>query len=151
LEETRRLANPGHRALPKPAKTFPVAALSLTPPRGLGAPGKKLWRHVAALPWVGASDAAALLLLCELADQAQALRDDLKAHGATYECRGRRYMHPAVAALHEATKQLTSGLSAFGLTPSDRSRLNLAERKPESTFELLQMRAKQIGQTPPAS
>jgi phage terminase small subunit len=77
----------------------------------------------------------------------QALRDELRVNGQTYECRGRLYPSPCLPALAEASRLLHSGLSTFGLTPSDRSRLHLAERKPESKFELLQMRAAK--QSPP--
>jgi P27 family predicted phage terminase small subunit len=83
------------------------------------------------------SDAMALLGLCQLADLAHALWDDVEANGLTYEARGRRYMNPAMSALNETTKLMSTGLSSFGLTPSDRSRLGVGEIKAPSKFELL--------------
>ena len=62
---------------------------------------------------------------------------DLDANGMTYEARGRRYPSPSLPAYWEAQKRLGAGLSLFGLTPGDRSRLGLAEVRPQSKFELL--------------
>lgn len=65
------------------------------------------------------------------------LRDDIAEHGLTYETRGRHYPNPALPAFWEAQKRLAAGLAAFGLSPSDRSRLGVAEVRPQSKFELL--------------
>ena len=118
----------------------PVEAITQRPPSDLGTEGRRLWRSLAPLPWVGRSDSIALHELCRLSDMAQIMRDDIVARGPSYVCRGRQYANPSVGMLMEAEKHLTAGLRAFGATPADRGKLGVAEPKPASKFELLQMR-----------
>lgn len=152
LELKRAQGNPGHQKLPDRTTTMPLDRIPATPPRGsgLGPAGRRLWTQVAGLPWVGTSDAMALLGLAQLADLGQALRDDIQSNGMVCEARGRKYMNPAVAALNETGKLMSTGLSSFGLTPSDRSRLGVGEIKAPSKFELLSMQ-RQPDPPPPAS
>jgi P27 family predicted phage terminase small subunit len=96
-----------------------------------------MWRHVTAQKWVATSDTAALFELCEVADMAQILMEDIKATGVKYEARGRWLRNPSVDAYFEAQKRLTTLLSLFGLTPADRTRLGIAEIKAKSKFEEL--------------
>lgn len=60
-------------------------------------------------------------------------------------------MNPAAASLSEATTLMTTGLSAFGLTPADRSRPGVGEAEAPSKFELLSMWRRPDPPTPPAS
>lgn len=154
LELTRRLGNPGHRTLPKPGATIAVKPISATPPRGLGLgpEGRRLWRAVATLPWVGASDAAALANACAVADLVALLDADIAAHGPSYEFRGRRMPNPSVGKAVEARKLLSSLLGAFGLTPADRTRLGIAEVKAQSKLDALAARREaRAGQAPGSS
>jgi P27 family predicted phage terminase small subunit len=139
LEKKRLLGNPGHRPLPSTASTVAITGLPLTPPRGLGLGkrGKRMWAHVAALPWVGASDAEALENLCAVSDLISTLEADIAERGSVYETRGRLLQNPAVPRLLETRKLLASLLGGFGLTPGDRSRLGVAEVKAQSKLEEL--------------
>lgn len=145
IEVKRALGNPGHRPLPDAGSTFPLEGLPERPPGSLRAAGQQMWVHLAGLPWFGASDAAAALILCKQADLADALRGAVREHGLTYESGGRRYANPALSALNQVEKQLASGLSLFGLTPADRARLGVGEVRPQSKFELLEMRRQEPG------
>jgi hypothetical protein len=78
--------------------------------------------------------------MCQMADLAEMLRADVKDRGLTYECRSRWYANPSLAALFEVEKQITAGMTAFGMTPASRGKLGVAEPQPASKFELLQMR-----------
>jgi phage terminase small subunit len=135
----RALGNPGHEKLPPPSATHAIAQIDPRPPRGLGLgkEGRRTWGHVAALPWIGASDALALLNACLVADSITALDADVAENGVSYDFRGRRLPNPSVARALEARKLLASLLAAFGLTPADRSRLGIAEVKAQSKLEEL--------------
>lgn len=139
LEQKRALGNPGKRPLPSPTATHAVARIDPRPPRGLGLAkdGKRLWGHVAALPWVSDSDAAALLNACQVADAIAVLEADVAENGPSYEFRGRRLANPSMGKLLEARKLLGTLLATFGLTPADRTRLGIAEIKAQSKFDAL--------------
>jgi P27 family predicted phage terminase small subunit len=139
LEKKRALGNPGHQKLPAVGSTHAVERIAPTAPRGLGLgkDGRRLWGHVAALPWVGASDAAALQNLCALADLIATLEADVAERGPAYESRGRWLPNPSVSRLLDARKMLAALSGHFGLTPGDRSRLGIAEVKAQSKLEEL--------------
>jgi phage terminase small subunit len=140
LEQKRRAGNPGKRPLPSLQSTFALEHIPTTPPDELDVAGQMLWIHVASLPWVSTSDAAALIEVCKDADLAQGLREDIAARGEAYEVRGRWLPNPSLASLATVAKRLHTGLSLFGLTPADRTRLGIAEIKARSKFEELQDR-----------
>jgi len=139
LEQKRALGNPGHQKLPDVQATHDVARIEAKPPRHLrlGPEGKRLWAHVADLPWVATSDAAALAEVCKDADLALALRADIAEHGVAYEVRGRVMPNPSLGRLENVAKRLTQGMSLFGLSPADRTRLGIAEVKAKSKLEEL--------------
>ena len=139
LELKRAQGNPGHQRLPSPTSTHAVGRIDPKPPRSLGLAkdGRRLWGHIASLPWVADSDAAALLNACQVADDIATLEADVAANGPTYEFRGRRLANPSMGKLLEARKLLGSLLATFGLTPADRTRLGIAEIKAQSKFDAL--------------
>lgn len=139
LEKKRALGNPGHRPLPAASSTHAIARIDPRPPRGigLGKEGRRLWVHVAALPWLGASDAAELVNLCRVADLITQLEEDIAVQGVSYEFRGRLMPNPSVSRVLEARKLLSTMSGRFGLTPGDRSRLGIAEVKAQSKLEEL--------------
>jgi hypothetical protein len=98
--------------------------------RPLGTAGKSLWDRSwnAGRGWLSPqTDIETLLIVCEQLDERVVLRikviresdkDDRKA-------------------LRDLDKQIMSNLSVLGFTPTDRSRLGLAEVKAQSTLEKL--------------
>jgi P27 family predicted phage terminase small subunit len=120
---------------PKPARKRP------TPPANLSAGAKKAWRHFAKqldeLGVLTTADATALANLCEAAADLEAARSALAARpGLTYEnvtaAGGVTHRpYPEVALVRDADRRVRVWLSAFGLTPADRSRVSILEKTDE--------------------
>ena len=119
-----------------------VAALSgpsepPTPPRGLRAPGKAVWRLVwlEAGVWLADADRPIVERLARLVDELALYHAALVKHGAVIEellvsPRGevvgtKRVANPAVKMLHDAGVELNNLASAIGLSPASRARLGL--------------------------
>jgi len=110
-----------------------------------------MWVHVAALPWVAASDAPSLELMCRSVDLLARMEEDIVEHGLTYTSRGREYSHPLLAQVAAARKLLWTQLGSFGLSPADRTRLGIAEVRAQSKFEqLLERREARDAERDPA-
>lgn len=135
VEQKRLLGNPGHRPLPDVDEvvTLPAVTEKPEPDRPLGKPGKELWDRVwdAGASWVSPhTDLELLLITCELVDErwalrAQVLRDE--------DSKTRRN-------LNELTKMIVTNLSLLGFTPTDRSRLGVAEVKAQTKLEEMLIR-----------
>jgi len=124
----------------KPALTILAAVpVNLDPPDTLGDEGAGEWRHVlASCRWIGPSDLRNLRLYCEALDRRSELLAEVASQGhVLYTDKGYAYLNPAVGALQTTEVQITKWLSLLGLTPSDRSRLGVAEVKAQSTLEQL--------------
>ncbi len=133
-ELKRQLGNPGKRALPTPAAY--VEGGYMEPPRPLEFAGKQLWNSAMTTgqSWIARnSDTQLLLMTCEQMDR----RTDLIAKiQETDEWRLYR-------ALHDLEKMISSNLALLGFTPTDRTRLGLAEVKTASKLEELMARKEQ--------
>lgn len=131
-ERKRLLGNPGKRALPKPEE---VAALEPAteipePPRQLFEYGQQLWNRAFSLGrrWISPqSDLELLLMTCEQVDERVRLRASVWNNNRADERR----------ALRELERQIQTNLSLLGFTPTDRTRLGLAEIKAESLAQEL--------------
>lgn len=120
-------------------------------PETLGPDGVELWNHVwrAGKSWLAIeSDRTIVSLLCHAYDEHEQLRKGL-ASGEL----ARVYVHangspvttPWVTQLKELRSQITSWLAAIGFSPSDRSRLGLAEvRVRDELDELAQKRGTKV-------
>lgn len=118
-----------------------------TLPESLGSHGSALWAHVwtAGKSWLAIeSDRTIVTLLCNAFDEHEEIREKLAS--GEYE---RVYVHangspvttPWVTQLKELRTQMTTWLSQIGFSPSDRSRLGLAEvRVRDQLDELTQKR-----------
>jgi len=140
-EKKRALGNPGKRALPSAKNLVALPQMQPDVPRHLGPEGAAVWRHVMdkAGKWLAETDAPILLLLAEGYDRRAFMLRVLADEGwSVMTDKGYPYKHPLVSPLADLEKQLSSWLSLLGLTPSDRSRLGLAEVKAASTLEKLQ-------------
>jgi signal peptidase I len=136
IEQKRMLGNPGKRALPKPGEII-VLEQSWDipePPRPLLKYGQELWDRVWSMgaAWVSQkTDIELLMMTCEMIDERWNLRVKVMQ---TDDSRMRR-------GLRELDRQIVSNLSLLGFTPSDRSRLGVAEVKAMSKLDELMARA----------
>lgn len=140
-ERKRSIGNPGKRPLPKVATVVSLPQLQPSAPKTLGSDGTEAWLHIMACAgkWLADSDAPLLLMLCESYDRRAFLLRILSDEGwSIVTDKGYPYRHPLVQVLSDLEKQMTSHMSLLGLSPSDRSRLGLAEVKAASTLERLQ-------------
>lgn len=107
---------PGQRTPPKP-------------PRALKRDGKGLWDRAWSLAhtWLSPqTDIDMLLVTCEALDEREVLRKLVMGGEADRFDR---------AALRQLDKQINDSLGLLGFTPTDRSRLNIAEVKVEDDLE----------------
>ena len=135
LEQKRLLGNPGKRALPDSNKLviLPMADKRPEPSRPLLKYGQELWDRVweTGQNWISPNtDTELLLMTCELIDERWNLRVKVMS---TDDPRLRR-------GLRELDRLIISNLSLLGFTPTDRTRLGVAEVKAISKLEELQAR-----------
>ena len=133
-ELKRQLGNPGRRPIATPAAY--VDGGYVEPLRPLEFAGMQLWDSAMTTgqSWIARNyDTQLLLMTCEQMDR----RTDLigKIH-ETGEWRLYR-------ALHDLEKMISSNLALLGFTPTDRTRLGLAEVKTASKLEELMARKEQ--------
>lgn len=134
IEQKRKTGNPGKRALPKESSlvVLPMATSIPEPHRPLLKYGKEFWDRVWGLgtSWISAqSDIELVLITCELIDERWNLRIKVMQNDDTKQRR----------ALRELDRAIVSNLSLLGFSPSDRSRLGVAEVKARSKLEELMM------------
>lgn len=131
--EIKRLTgNPGKRALPEQSAIMliPQASQTPEPARPLLKYGQELWNRVweSGINWISPNtDLELLLMTCEMIDERWNLRVRVMTDNNPKDRRG----------LREIDKQIVSNLGLLGFTPSDRSRLGVAEVKKMSKLEEL--------------
>jgi hypothetical protein len=136
IEQKRLTGNPGKRALPKEGSLVLLPSMYEIPepPRPLvTAAAKELWERTWSMgqTWLSPStDIELLLMTCEMIDERWNLRIQVLQNNRPEERRG----------LRELEKQIVNNLSLLGFTPTDRSRLGVAEVKRVSKLE--ELRAK---------
>lgn len=135
VEQKRLLGNPGKRALPDQAEIeiLPAATEIPEPTRPLLKPGRELWDRVWAsgINWISPdTDLELLLMTCEMVDERWNLR--IKVMQSDDMQMARR--------LDNLTRLIVGNLSLLGFSPSDRSRLGVAEVKKQSKLEELMAR-----------
>lgn len=140
VEQKRLLGNPGKRALPGPGDVIllPMASARPEPLRGLGSAGLSMWDRVwdSGIAWISpGSDIELLQMTCEMLDERESLRDAVASLGEREDRRS----------LRELEKQIVSNLSLLGFSPSDRTRLGVAEvRATRSALEDLRAQASEL-------
>lgn len=135
IEQKRLTGNPGKRALPNQntVVALPSAYGIPEPHRPLNKPGLELWESIwgMAQNWLSpATDKEILLMTCELLDERWNLRIKVLRDNRPEERK----------ALRELDRQLVANLSLLGFSPTDRSRLGIAEVKRQSKLEDLRSR-----------
>lgn len=136
-EVKRKLGNPGKRALPKPSEVMSLEPISSipVPDRQLFESGQTLWDRVWSLgkTWISKNtDSELLLMTCEMVDERVRLRALVWNNPEAWRER---------KALRELDKAIVTNLSLLGFTPTDRTRIGVAEVKGMSKLE--ELRAKQ--------
>jgi len=134
IEQKRLLGNPGKRAMPGEESTITLFSGKVEPLSPLGEAGQKLWDSVFndGELWISPrTDVAWLQVVCELLDRREVLKQEWMADPADRKLN---------MSLLETEKLLQSGLGLLGFTPTDRSRLGVAEVKAKSKLEELMER-----------
>jgi hypothetical protein len=140
IEQKRLLGNPGKRALPDEGTIalIPMATSTPEPTRPLLKYGRELWDKVwdTGINWISPNtDTELLLMTCEMIDERWNLRVRVMTDNDPKDRRG----------LRELDRAIVSNLSLLGFSPSDRSRLGIAEVKKMSKLEELMMKKAQRG------
>jgi len=139
IELKRKLGNPGKRAMPGEGELMTIEGGFREPLRPLGEAGQQLWDEIYMVGgmWISPrSDTQLLQMCCELLDRRQILREEFLADPTERKVN---------MSLLETEKLIQTSLSLLGFTPSDRSRLGLAEVKAKSKLEeLMDRRANRV-------
>jgi hypothetical protein len=138
IEQKRLIGNPGKRPLPETSNLILLPAVNEVPQptRKLFEYGQELWDRVWTMghTWLSYStDLDLLLIVCEQLDERAKLRTLVWNNGRTDERK----------ALRQLEKQIVENLSLLGFTPTDRSRLGIAEVKKLSKLEALRDKYKE--------
>lgn len=136
IEQKRLLGNPGRRPLPEGLQILPSTGEIPEPTRPLLKYGQQLWDKVweQGLNWISPNtDTELLLMTCEMVDERWNLRVKVMQSDDARLRRG----------LRELDRLIIGNLSLLGFTPSDRTRLGVAEVKVMSKLEELQRRKEQ--------
>jgi P27 family predicted phage terminase small subunit len=136
--------NPGRRPLnfnePNPGR------IKLRAPNHLSEAGQKAWRRMAAmldrLGVLTEADVAAFESLCEAyADLWEAREKLAERRGLSYRKHNDKtgitsyHAYPEIAIIADADRRLRAWLGAFGMTPSDRSRVTLSEKREPNALD----------------
>ena len=130
IEQKRRLGNPGKRPL-RALTVIPAVAITEV----ADGPIVTALVESGAAAWIGATDMPTVRLAQRLWDDMERLRSALDVE----------WSEPAFRAYRDVVKELRACLSLLGLSPSDRSRLGVAEVKARSRLEELMDRRARAG------
>lgn len=138
VERKRATGNPGKRKLPDQNKVIELlpAHRMPEPHRPLSKYGTELWDSVWRMgqTWISpTTDAEILLMTCEMVDERWNLRIAVLRDGRPDERK----------ALRQLDRAIVENLSLLGFTPTDRTRLGVAEIKRVSKLQELKDRAAQ--------
>jgi hypothetical protein len=133
IEQKRALGNPGRRPLPTEGSLVLLPSMYEIPepPRPIVTEAAKaLWSRTWSMgqTWLSPqTDIELLLMTCEMVDERWNLRIKVLQDNRPEERKG----------LRDLERQLIANLSLLGFTPTDRSRLGVAEVKKISKLEAL--------------
>lgn len=137
--ELKRIqGNPGGRPLPELATVSNLAPASNAPAH-LSPFMQELWDDLRnRASWIAETDQPALQLLCEKFDRRATLLMKLEQSDAVlFTDKGYAYANPLVGMISTIENEIFKILGSLGLTPSDRSRLGVAEVKRASALDEL--------------
>lgn len=136
-EAKRRAGNPGKRALPDLNNVIALPQVAPSSPAHLGPIASQMWSELRdRAPWIATTDQPNLLLLCEKWERRAHLQALLASSDfVLYTDKGYAYANPLVGMLSTLENEIAKLLSLLGLTPTDRTRLGLAEVKTASKLQ----------------
>src|SRR5206468_3798310 len=86
--------------------------------------------------WLAETDRPTLELLCEKIDRREQMKDQLsRGDLVLFTDKAYAYPNPLVGMLSTIETEIAKLFSALGLTPTDRTRMGLAEVKARNAFE----------------
>jgi len=130
-EQKRLTGNPGKRPMPKETEMMAIQGGRVDPIRPLDYAGQQLWDSVfsAGEIWISSrTDIHLLQMTAEQLDRRESLRNALVESPTE---------NSVLMRLAEIEKAIAGNLGLLGFTPSDRSRLGLAEIKAKSRLQEL--------------
>ena len=137
-ELKRKMGNPGRRPLPTLATVTALQPAS-TAPDHLTPKSQELWDKLRSTAfWISNTDESNLQLLCEKLDRRDEYNAKLQASDfVLYTDKGYAYANPLVGMISTIETEITKLFSLLGLTPTDRTRLGVAEVKARSALDEL--------------
>jgi P27 family predicted phage terminase small subunit len=138
-EQKRKNGNPGQRKLPDLKNVIALSQIKANSPLHLSDAGAKMWLDVRQMaPWIANTDGKLLVELCEKMDKKYELKEKLAAMDyVLYTDKGYAYANPLFGMLNTVENDIVKLLSLLGLTPTDRSKLGVAEVKAKGKLEAL--------------
>jgi P27 family predicted phage terminase small subunit len=138
-ELKRKLGNPGKQKLPELATITLLHQVSNEAPLHLTPETQKLWINIREIAtWIGNTDKSILTLLCEKIDRRSEYIAKLQSMDLVlYTDKGYAYSNPVVGMISTIENEITKLFSLLGLTPSDRSKLGVAEVQAISAIDKL--------------
>ena len=136
-ELKRAQGNPGKRPLPNLATVTPLPQVKAEAPKHLSKDMKKLWTDLRShAVWIADTDQPILEMLCEKLDRREDLIKKLKASDyVLFTDKGYAYPNPIVGMLSTLEVEIAKMFSQLGLTPTDRTKLGVAEVKARSVLD----------------
>lgn len=137
--ELKRLqGNPGKQKLPELATVVNLPQITDAPVH-LSDVSRQLWDDIRnRATWISETDRSTLQLLCEKFDRRARLIANLDSSDPVlYTDKGYAYANPLVGMISTIENEIFKILGSLGLTPSDRSKLGIAEVKKASVLDEL--------------
>lgn len=138
-ELARKQGNPGKRKLPALATVTMIPRAGEIAPAHLTPDRQALWLDIRETAfWISHTDESNLLLLCEKLDRRAELQAKLQnSDFVLFTDKGYAYANPLVGMLSTIENEIAKLFSQLGLTPTDRTRLGVAEVKARSALDQL--------------
>lgn len=138
--ELKRLTgNPGKSRLPSLASVTALPQVTEQAPLHLTEASRNLWIEIRdRASWIGNTDQPTLILLCEKLDRRSEFIAKLQATDfVLYTDKGYAYANPLIGMISTIETEIIKLFSLMGLTPTDRSKLGVAEVKAASAIDQL--------------
>lgn len=136
-EIKRKTGNPGKRPIKSLATVTALPPATSKSPAHLSPQSQELWQKLRDTAfWISNTDESNLQFLCEKLDRRAEILAKLAASDfVLYTDKGYAYANPLVGMLSTIEVEITKLFSLLGLTPTDRTRLGVAEVKARSALD----------------
>jgi P27 family predicted phage terminase small subunit len=138
-ELKRKTGNPGKRPLPALASVTALQPATSLAPAHLTEQSQQLWHKLRSEAfWISNTDESNLQFLCEKLDRRAEIIAKLQASDfVLYTDKNYAYANPLVGMLSTIEVEITKLFSLLGLTPTDRTRLGVAEVRARTALDEL--------------